>query len=177
MAFSLIEEVGVDWAPAEPDPAVAPSGLPLRYPVFAARAADGTTTIVDELAIEKSLHLRAWYRTLTLGADGGVLADSARWGVDDAYGFVAEDPLAILRVTGWEIVLLSRVGARAATIDLSPVSKRMPLVCSRTPRDTFLVAFADRLFDVDVVEVDRAGRALWYLPRLERLGYPGSVQL
>src|SRR5215218_75208 len=105
MGFSLIEEVGVDWAPAEPARAVAPSRLPLRYPVFAARGADGTTTIVDELAIEKSLHLRAWYRTLTLGADGAILADSAHWGLDDAYGFIAGDPLAILRVTGWEIVL------------------------------------------------------------------------
>ena len=89
------------------------SALPspgLRYPVFAARAADGTTVVADELAIGKSLPLRAWYRTLRLDPYGAVLADSAEWGDDDAYGFLAGESLAILRVTQWEIVLLSPDG-------------------------------------------------------------------
>src|SRR5436189_2863148 len=173
MGFALVEEVGIDHGPAGAAPG---PQTPLRYPVFAARAADGTTVVADELAIEKSLHLRAWYRTLRLNGAGEVVADSEAWGADDAYAFAADEPLPLLRVTRWEIAETTAGGARVATVDLSPLSKRMPLVASRTPRDTFLVAFADRLFEVDVVEVDRSGRLLWYLPHLDRLGYPGSVQ-
>ena len=149
----------------------------LRYPVFAARAADGTTVVADELAIGKSLPLRAWYRTLRLDPYGAVLADSAEWGDDDAYGFLASESLAILRVTQWQLVLLSPAGERVSTLDLSRLSKRMPLIASPTPQGTFLVAFADDTFAVDVVEIDATGRLLWYLPHLDRLGYPGSVQL
>src|SRR6266511_1091479 len=178
MPFALVEEVGIEYGPAEAARrGVRSPSVPLRYPVFAARAEDGTTVVVDEQAIEKSLHLRAWYRTLRIDPDGALVADSAEWGVDDAYGFLAGDSTAILRVTRWEIRLLSPAGERVATVDLSPLSKRMPLVASATPQGTFLVAFADRLFDVDVVEVDERGRLLWYLPHLDRLGYPGSVQL
>ncbi len=178
MGFALVEEVGIEYSPAEAaGRGVRSPSPPLRYPVFAARAKDGTTVIVDELAIEKSLHLRAWYRTLRLDQDGALIADSADWGDDNAYGFLAGEFLAILRVTHWEIVVLSPVGERMATLDLSPLSKRMPVVASQTPQGTFLVAFADQPFGVDVVEVDERGRLLWYLPHLDRLGYPGSVQL
>ena len=178
MGFELLDEVGIEYRPA----GVAARGvgspsLPLRYPVYAARGQDGTTVIVDELAIEKALHLRAWYRTFQLDADGALLADSTDWGIDDAYCFLAGESLAILRVTQWEIVLLSDVRERIGTIDLSPFSKRMPLVASSTPEGTFLVAFADVPFQVDVVEVDAEGRLLWYLPHLDRLGYPGTIQL
>jgi hypothetical protein len=178
MGFALVDEVGITYGPAEaPGRAVRLPSPALRYPVYAARAADGTTVIVDELAIEKSLHLRAWYRTLRLDPDGVLLADSAEWGDDDAYGFVAGESLAILRVTQWEIVLLSPAGERVSTLNLSPLSKRMPLTASPTPQGTLLVAFADRPFGVDVVEVDVSGRLLWYLPHLDSLGYAGSVQL
>ena len=178
MGFALLDEVGITYGPAEADGQVVRFPSPaLRYPVLAARAADGTTVVVDEVAIEKSLPLRAWYRTLRLEPDGSLLADSAEWGDDDAYGFLAGESLAILRVTQWQIVLLSRAGERLSTLDLSPLSKRMPLTASRTLQGTFLVAFADNLFGVDVVEIDTSGRLLWYLPHLDRLGYPGSVQL
>lgn len=178
MAFSLVEEVGIEYGAAEAAARGAGSSLPpLRYPVCAARAEDGTTVVVDELAIEKSLHLRAWYRTLRLDKDGALVVDTADWGADDAYGFLAGDSLALLRVAHWEIVTLSDAGERVATIDLSPFSKRMPLVASPTPEGTFLVAFADVPFEVDVVEVDQRGRLLWYLPHVDRLGYPGSIQL
>src|SRR5215211_32316 len=173
MGFTLVDEVGIEYGPTEPG---APS-LQLRYPVYAARAPDGTTVIVDELAIEKSLHLRAWYRTLRVAHDGTVLADSAAWGIDDAAGFLLGDSLALLRVTQWEIAVLPDAGERAATIDLSPFSKRLPLVASPTPQGTFLVAFADVAYKVDLVEVDALGRLLWYLPPLDRLGYPGTIQL
>jgi len=178
MGFTLIDEVGIEYGAAEAAGRGTESPFPtLRYPVFAGRAEDGTTVIVDELAIEKSLHLRAWYRTLRLDRNGALLADSADWGADDAYGFLAGDSLAILRVTQWEIALLSDAGERVDTVDLSPLSKRMPLVASPTTQRTFLVAFADVPFEVDVVEVDERGRLLWYLPHLDRLGYPGSIQL
>ena len=71
MDFALVDEVGISYGPLETAARGARSLSPgLRYPVFAARAADGTTVVVDELAIEKSLHLRAWYRTLRLDPDG-----------------------------------------------------------------------------------------------------------
>ncbi len=112
MRFALVDEVGITYGPAEAlGRAVRLPSPPLRYPVYAARAADGTTVIVDELAIEKSLHLRAWYRTLRLDPDGVLLTDLAERGVDDAYGFVAGESLAILRVTQWQLVLLSPAGS------------------------------------------------------------------
>src|SRR6188472_1773837 len=113
MGFALVDEVGITYGPAEaPGRAVRPLSPALRYPVYAERAADGTTVIVDELAIEKSLHLRAWYRTLRLDTNGALLGDSAEWGADDAYGFLVGDSLAILRVTRWEIVRVSDAGER-----------------------------------------------------------------
>ena len=132
MGFALVDEVGITYGPAQaPGRAVRLPSPGLRYPVFAARAEDGTTVIVDELAIEKSLHLRAWYRTLRLDPDGVLLADSAEWGDDDACGFIAGESLAILRVTQWEIVLLSPGGERVST-----------------PRHRNLASLADhRLFD------------------------------
>src|SRR5215203_5275714 len=178
MGFALVDEVGITYGSSRADGQVIRSPSPvLRYPVLAARAADGTTVVVDELAIEKSLPLRAWYRTLRLDRNGALLADSAEWGEDDAYGLLVGESLAILRVTQWEIVLLSAGGERLSSLDLSPLSKRMPLMASSTPQGTFLVAFADELFGVDVVEIDASGSLLWYLPHLDRLGYPGSVQL
>jgi len=175
MGFTLVDEVGIEYGAAARSRK--PLSLPLSYPVFAERARDGTTVIVDELAIEKSLHLRARYRTLALDATGTLLWDSAESGADDAYGFLAGEFLGVLRVTQWEIALLSAAGERTATLDLSPLSKRMPLVASQTPRGTFLLAFADNLFEVDIVETDQHGRLLWYLPHLDRLGHPGTVQL
>jgi DNA-binding beta-propeller fold protein YncE len=178
MTFTLVDEVGIEYAPTEATRrAVGSVSLPLRYPVFAARADDGTTVIVDELGIEKSLPHRAWYRTLRLDAEGTLLSDSAQWGAGDAYGFLAGESLGILRVTQWEIELFSAAGERVETLDLSPLSKRTPIGASQTPQGTFLVAFADNVFGVDVVEVDRLGRLLWYLPRLDRLGHPGTIQL
>ena len=178
MDFALVDEVGISYGPLETATRGGRSRSPgLRYPVFAARAADGTTVVADELAIGKSLPLRAWYRTLRLDPYGAVLADSAEWGDDDAYGFLASESLAILRVTQWQLVLLSPAGERVSTLDLSRLSKRMPLIASPTPQGTFLVAFADDTFAVDVVEIDATGSLLWYLPHVDRLGYPGSVQL
>ena len=178
MSFTLVDEVGIEAGPAEAaGRAVYSTFLPLHYPVFAARAENGTTVIVDELAIEKSLHLRAWYRTLTLDAAGKLLWDSAESGAGDAYGFLAGERLGILRVTQREIELFAATRERVATVDLSPLSKRMPLVASHTPQGTFLVGFADHLFEVDIVEIDEHGRLLWYLPHLDRLGHPGSIQL
>src|SRR5829696_2251945 len=116
MGFTLVDELGIEYG----SPALGSPSSELRYPVYAARAADGSTIVVDELAIEKSLHLRAWYRTLKLAPDGTVLANSETWGVDDAFGFPFGDALALLRVTQWEILLVSNGGDRIGSVDLSP---------------------------------------------------------
>ncbi len=166
VGWSLVEEVGVDYARG------VRHRSELQYPVFAARAEDGTTLVVDELAIQKSVPLRAEYRTLRFGADEKLLES-----VGEGYGVPAGEDVALLRVTRWELVIDSMT-RRPAAVDLSTISKHMPVGASRTSRDTFLVAFADEPFAVDLAEVDEGGRLLWYLPRpLERLGYPGSVQL
>ena len=49
------------------------------------------------------------------------LADSAQWGHDDAYGFLQDESLAILRVRQWEIELRSPAGDLLSTLDLSPL--------------------------------------------------------
>lgn len=173
MGWSLLEECGIEYAAAR-----ARVGPELHHPVLAARAADGSTVVVDELGIRKSVPVRAEYRTLRIAPDGELLADSWGWGIADGYGIPAAESLAILRVTRWELQTLGPAGNPVATLDLAPVSKRLPLVVSHTPRDTFLLAFADELFAVDLAEVDEAGRLLWYLAApAESLGFPGSVQL
>lgn len=173
MSWSLLEEYGIEYAAPS-----ANAGPDLCHPVAAARAADGATTVVDELGIRKSVPMRAEYRTFRIAPGGKLLADSWRWGIADGYGVPSAESLAILCVTRWELQTRGPTGERVATLDLASLSKRLPLVVSRTWRDTFLLAFADELFEVDLAEVDDAGRLLWYLPAPpDSLGFPGSVQL
>jgi sugar lactone lactonase YvrE len=175
MAWTLIKELGIDYAPVEP----ARNGERLRYPAFAERGDDGTYMIIDELGQEKVVPIRAECRTLQVNNDGKALFDSSGAGFEDAYGKLLDDGhLALLRRTLWELWIVSFEGTVRDRIRLSCFSKRMPRSFWLSQRGTFLVVFVDRVFEVDIVEIDRQGRLLWYLPPgALRFGCPSSVQL
>jgi DNA-binding beta-propeller fold protein YncE len=170
----LVEEMGIEHRAGPERPR---GGAALEYPVFAERAADGSTLIVDKLAIRKSVPHRCEYRSLCVAPDGELVADTARSGMDDGYGVAGDPALTLLRVTRWELATLSPAGAPLRVVDLSRISKRMPVLASRTREGTYVVAFGERVFDVELAEVDAQGRLLWFLPADPGLiGYPGSVQ-
>jgi hypothetical protein len=173
--WSVVDEVGVDYAPANGRS----EGEALQYPAYAEVLEDGSWLIVDELAQGKGLPVRAECRTLCVDAGSATVFDSREWGMPDAYG-VGFGPgvFAVLRRTLWEIWLVSRRGMVIQKAGLAAVSKRMPRTLSRTDADTLLVTFVDRVGEVDIAEVDRGGRLRWLLPSSQtRLGCPGPVQL
>jgi hypothetical protein len=171
--WALVEEIGIGHGGVS----AAPAGPALEFPVYAERAGDGSTLVLDKLAIAKSVPYRLEYRTLRVSPRGEVLADSRTWGIDDGYGLLDAASLVLLRVACWELAVFGDGGTRLATVDLSRVSKRMPLLASLTERGTFLLAFGERVFDVELVEVDSDGAVIWRLDAdPERIGYPGTVQ-
>ncbi len=174
-SWSVVEELGIEYAPRS-QPL---GGQRLQAPVYAAQANDGTYLIVDEVCAEKPIPFRLEYRTIRVDAGGQIVFDTKELGMEDAYGcLVAGDSLAILRPTKWELLLLSRQGTVTDCIDLTTFSKRMPKTVSWTEQGTFLIVFNDRAKCSDIVEIDRQGRLLWYLPAAsECLGVPASVQL
>ena len=173
--WSVVEEFGIDYAPR----ADAPAAQHLHCPVYAAQATDGTYLIVDELCSEKPIPFRMEYRTVRVDRHGQIVFDTSNQGIDDGYGcLVAGQSVAILRRTKWELLLISPHGETTDCIDLTALSKRMPRLVSWTERDTFLIVFLDRSRRLDIVEIDRQGRLVWYLPpRANFLGVPASVQL
>lgn len=174
-AWTLVREFGLEYAAAQASHA----GETLHHPVYAARTPDGSRFIVDELGVEKSIPVRAECRTIRVGEDGAVLFDSREAGFPDGYGQVLDDgSIALLRRMLWEIWIVSPRGRVVQKLGLSTVSKRLPRTLSWTHRNTFLITFVDRVFEVDVAEVDRTGAILWRLPNRERVvGCPGGVQL
>lgn len=175
MPWSLVNEIGIEYAPLSPER----SHERLCFPIYAERAADGTYLIVDELAQEKGVPMRTEFRTIRVAADRSVIYDSMERGIDDGFGCLTADGLtALLRLTRWELLILSPTGSVLRRIGLSTFSKRMPVAFSSTGNNTFLIAFLDKLFEVDIIEIDQYGRLLWYLPKHVRtLGYPASLQL
>ena len=169
--WTLVDELGFEHGARASD-------SPLEYPVYAERAADGSTLVVDKLAVAKSVPYRLEYRTLRVSPLGEVVSDTRAWGIDDGYGLLRGGSLVLLRVAQWELTVVGDAGRPARRVDLSRVSKRMPVLASATPAGTFLVAFGERVFDVELVEVDVDGRVVWRLdPDPERLGYAGSIQV
>jgi hypothetical protein len=173
MSWQVAREIGVSYArPRRTE------NLPLQYPILAQRAADGSTLIVDKLGIEKSLPFWLEYRTLRVAADGHVIYDSHAHGIHDGYGCLTRDGgMALLRVSRWEVLLLSSDGRPVRTLSLAALAKLPPMLIAATDRDSLLVAFVDRLFEVEIVEIGLDGRLLWYLPASgHRFGCPGSLQ-
>ena len=173
MSWQVVRELGIDYAPARD-----PSGTALQYPIVAERAADGSTLIVDKLGIEKALPFWLEYRTLRVAADGHVVYDSHAHGIHDGYGCLTRDGgIALLRAAQWEVQLLSRDSQPMRSLSLAALAKQPPIVMAATDRDTLLLAFVDRLFEVEVVEIGLDGQMLWCLPASgHRFGCPASLQ-
>ncbi len=175
MSWSVVEELGIEYAPHSD----AQDAQRLQSPVYAARASDGTYLIVDEVCAEKPIPFRMEYRTIRVDPRGQLVFDTTEHGIEDGYGCLVDgDSTAILRRTKWELILISAQGSVTDCIDLTTFSKCIPRTVSWTDQDTFLIVFLDRSRRLDIVEIDRHGRLLWYLPsRADYLGVPASVQL
>lgn len=173
MRWQIVRELGVHYAPPAAPPAVA-----LEYPLLAERAADGSTLIVDKIGTDKALPFWLEYRTLRVARDGHVLYDSHAHGIRDGYGCLLGDgSIALLRIARWELDLLSPAGRCVRTVSLAALSKRPPMLVSATDRATLLLAFVDRLFEVELYEIDLDGALLWHLPAgAYRFGCPSSLQ-
>ena len=77
----------------------------------------------------------------------------------------------------WEVLLLSREGHLIRTLCLAAFAKQPPMLIAATDHDSLLVAFVDRLFEVEIVEIGLDGQLLWYLPASgHRFGWPASLQ-
>ena len=175
IGWSVVEELGIEYGP-QADKA---DSRQLVSPVYAAQASDGTVLIVDEVCAEKPIPFRLEYRTIRVDAKGQIVHDKMLQGIGDGYGCLAGgNSMAILQPTKWQLLLVSRQGAVTDSFDLTTFSKHMPKTVSWTDQDTFLIVFHDRSKCLDIVEIDRHGRMLWYLPTgAGYLGMPASVQL
>ncbi|MEZ5540447.1 MAG: NHL repeat-containing protein [Pseudomonadota bacterium] len=175
MSWKLIKEAGIGSAPM-PAPG---AGNLLQHPIFAQRAHDGSYLIVDELGKEKQVPFSFGCRTLRVDAAGAVLYDSLKNGIDDGFGCLLDDgSMAILRRTKWELLITSPTGDMSDCLYLDTLSKRLPRFVTWTCKGTFLVAFLNRAYDMDLVEIDRQGKLLWHLPvHVSHIGIASSIQL
>ncbi len=176
MTWSLLREIGIDYV----DPAAsAADTLGLRYPVFAERADDGTTVIVDETGLSKNLTVLTECRTVRVDAAGRAVWDSIAAGIHDGYGCALDGGrTALLRRTTWDLLILDADGSERRRIDLSLVSPHMARVVTRTARGTLLVSFIDHVYHAEIAELDEEGHLLWMLPQdpEKPIGCPTNVQ-
>lgn len=159
-----MQEFGIAYAELD----AARDSQVLHLPVAAAKAADGSYLIVDELDYELPKGEHTQCRTIRVGADGQLLYDSRSSFISDGYGCLLEDGcMAILSRANWEIQIVSAAGETLDRLALWAFSKHYPRNLHATDTQTFLVSFLDGLGQYDVIEVDRGGRLLWHLPRTE----------
>jgi sugar lactone lactonase YvrE len=171
----VVREIGLVYDASEPRG----DGLRLAQPALVERLGDAGYLIVDELGIEKNRSFRFECRTLLVDRAGTILYDSNASGIGDGFGCaMGPDRIGLLRRTTWELWIVDLSGARIDRIDLCAFSQRAPRVVQWTPRETFLVSFVDAVYEVDIVEFDRNGRLLWYLPKdAARVGCPTGLSL
>ncbi len=164
MGWSLIQEAGIGLNTGIPTGTGKRS--PLRCPVFAERSADGSYLIVDQLGTEKLVPYGFGCRTIHVDADRNILYDSLAAGIEDGFGCLIDNGcVAILRRTNWELLIVSPDGEVIDRLRrLATYSKRLPWTVSWTCNGTFLVVFVNKLYDLDIVEIDAKGRLLWSLP-------------
>ncbi len=173
--WSVLREIGIEYAGKRQQE----GDLRLQHPVSIERLGADRHLIVDELGLEKSRTVQIECRTLVVDDDSQICFDSNALGVEDGYGCAMGDGrLALLRRTTWEVLIVAASGGIESRIDLCPVSKRLPRVVNWTPRGTLLVAFVDKVFEVDIAEFDLGGGLLWSLPRnAVRVGCPSNLCL
>ena len=174
MAWQLVREVGIEYT-SRPGTT---TGQSLCFPTYAARTADGSYVIAEETGVDKLVPFRFGCRTLRVDVDGRIRFDSTSLGIDDGFGCVMDDgQIAIVRRTCWELVIVSPDGKVTECFPLHRFSKRIPRYARWTASNTFLVVFFNRSFDIDIVEMDRHGRLLWFLPMNDvAIGIPASVE-
>jgi sugar lactone lactonase YvrE len=171
----MVREIGLAYerhAPVADEPRLA-------HPVLIEPLGDAAYVIVDELGIEKNRTVRFECRTLLVDGEGTTLYDSNAKGIYDGFGCAMDaGHIALLRRTTWELWILDVSGSLIDRIDLCAFSRRAPRMVQWTPRGTFIVSFLDGVYEVDIVELDRNGRLLWYLPKgATRVACPSSVSL
>ncbi len=173
MTWELIREVGIEYA-SLPE---ARRFQRLSSPLYAAKASDGTCVIAEEWNM--SVPFRFECRTLRIDTNHQILFDSTTIGIDDGFGCLMGDGcIAIVRRTHWELLIVSSQGKIIDRFGLRACSKKLPRYARWTDKGTFLVVFSNRSFDVDIVEIDRQGRILWFLPPASRsIGVASNVQL
>jgi DNA-binding beta-propeller fold protein YncE len=174
VTWFLVEEIGLSHRGA------AGAARALAFPTSAARLPGGATMIVDARATHKLVPLRAEYRLSLIEPDGAQHSqETGPWTLEDGPAFPLDNgAIAVLRVPRWELAVFRANGGLDRTVALWTVSKKMPVVAAPTPAGGFVVAFGDRVHNVELAEVDRDGRLVWELPEAgrRRLGFPGSVQ-
>lgn len=163
MAWSVIKEAGVGRVP---DPGPDLRGSPLQHPVYAARARDGSYLIVDETGRDKVVPYSFGCRTIRVDASGALLYDSSEHGIEDGFGCLMDDGcIGILRRTRWELLVVDPDGKALDCLRLDTFSKRLPKTVTWTCKGTFLLVFNNRVYNNDIVEIDRHGQLLWCLPQ------------
>ncbi len=170
--WALVNEIGIE---ADSNPV---TDSQLCFPSFAAKAADGSCLIVDELGTEKIVPFRFESRTLRVNNQGVIDQKLPLTGIDDGFAcLLDQNCTAILRRTKWELMIVSDLGVVKNRMPLSSFSKRMPRYVSWTDQATFLIVFCNRVGEVDIIEIDQRGELLWFLsPHAGQIGLAASVQ-
>jgi hypothetical protein len=173
--WKVLQEVGLTFETAK-EIARLPA---LSWPVSAEVIGADDLFIVDELGVHDGVPFSMQCRTLILSSKSEIVYDSSIAGIYDGYGCKMDDAhFAILRRTRWDICIFRVTGELVFRIDLTRITKRFPRLLSYTPHGTFLLACLTKSHEIDMVEVGRDGRAIWYLPRNQTsVGVPGSMQL
>ena len=175
MTWSVVKELGTDFG-SNSGPGCE---LQLQFPLFAMKGQDGTYLIVDDMAREKSIPFTFEFRTIRVDADNNVLFDTLASGIDDGFGCLLDNgDMAILRCAKWELLIVSPHGVIVEQLRLETLSKHPPKFVSWTRNGTFLIVFDIRIGELDIVEINRQGQLLWYLPpHADSIGLAGSAQL
>jgi hypothetical protein len=175
MPWSLINEFGIEYSCFADNS----SAGKLSYPVVAERLDNGDYLIVDELDRDKPLREHLHCRTSRIASNGDIVFDSVSSGIPDGYGCVVDDgKIAILSRASWEISIFSKNYEIIQKIPLWTFSKRFPRSLYFTKNETFLITLIDGFGQYDLLEVDRHGQLLWYLPPAAlNLRHPVAMQV
>ena len=181
MAWQLVSELGLHESHRTESARRFPSAV--CYPTYAAQAADGTYVIAEERGVEKQVPFRFECRTIRMDVDRRILFDSHELGFEDAHGCLVDDggmagAIALLRRTRWQLLFVAPTGDVVRTIELQNISKRLPRYVVATGRNTLLIVFYNRAYDIDVAEIDYEGQLRWYLPsHVRSIGIVGGLEL
>lgn len=173
--WKAVGEIGITTEPSGGNP----NAARLTWPVRAESLEGHGLLVTDEQPLESNVPFRIQCRTLIISPSGETLFDSSALGAHDAFGCrMDDDHFAILRRTCWKILVFRFPNELVFQIDLTRISNHLPRILTFTPDNTFLLTCLSTSHRLDLVELDRNGRAIWFLPRNQNVvGVPGSMQL